>query len=413
MPDLVERFRREARAASKIGHPNIVDVTDSGTTADGAFYFVMEYLEGVELGELIERESGSMSGARCMIGAQICRALPAAHEVNVIHRDLKPENVLILRATASGLRQGARLRHRQDAATTGREPGRPAADAARDGDGDARVHGARAGGGPPADARCDVYAVGAILYEMLSGNPPYEGANFMEILHKKANGAPAPLSTVRNDVPPALENVIIKAMAKEPEARQQSMEALEKELQNVATLLFSNFAIAPLSEPDPTPPPSMLGALLRDAASPRSLAERVRGWSGKKVVIAGAAFGLLVAFVVVGATSAARRSGGNAVAVAPTQPPPVAAAPVAPAPPVVPPPALPTVTASPPPVVETKPAEEEEEITEEATEATEAPVKTAGDGESATRTKAATKVVSSSGAEAKKLLIDARAVAAR
>ena len=263
--------------------------------------------------------------------------------------------------------------------------------------------------GKPADARSDVYAVGAILYEMLSGKPPYEGDNFMEILHKKANGAPAALSTVRNDVPPALENVIMKAMAKEPEARQQSMEALEKELQNVATLLFSNFAIAPLSEPDPTPPPSMLGALLRDAASPRSLAERVRGWNGKKVVMAGAAFGLMVAFVVVGATSAARRSGGNPVVAAPAQPAPVAAAPVAPAPPVVPPPALPTATASPPAVAEAKPADEQEETTEatEAAEATEAPVKAAGDGESGTKTKAATKVASSSGAETKKLLVDA------
>ncbi len=95
-PDLVERLRREARAASKISHPNVVDVTDSGTTPDGAFFFVMEYLEGIELGELIYRQ-GKLDVARTLhVGAQICRALQAAHEVNVIHRDLKPENVLIL-----------------------------------------------------------------------------------------------------------------------------------------------------------------------------------------------------------------------------------------------------------------------------------------------------------------------------
>ena len=96
-PDLVERFRREARAASKIGHPNIVDVTDSGTTTDGAFYFVMEFLEGVELGERDRPREARWTCARALhIGAQICRALAAAHDAGIIHRDLKPENVFLI-----------------------------------------------------------------------------------------------------------------------------------------------------------------------------------------------------------------------------------------------------------------------------------------------------------------------------
>ena len=95
-PDLVERLKREARAASKISHPNVVDVTDSGTTPDGSFFFVMEYIEGIELGELIFREKRLEVPRALVITAQVCRALHAAHQVNVIHRDLKPENVLIL-----------------------------------------------------------------------------------------------------------------------------------------------------------------------------------------------------------------------------------------------------------------------------------------------------------------------------
>jgi serine/threonine protein kinase len=423
-PDLVERLRREARSASKIAHPNVVDVTDSGTTADGAFFFVMEYLEGIELGELIYREKRLDIRRTLMIGTQICRALQAAHEVSVIHRDLKPENVLILRRDGQrdfvkvldfgiaksgsdndfGESRGGR-RLTQPGMTMG-TPEYMAPEQAS---------------GKPADPRSDIYAVGGLLYEMLSGNPPYEGANFMEILHKKANSAPAPLSSVRNDVPPALENVIMKAMATEPEARQQSMEQLEKELQNVATILFSNFAIAPLTEPDPTPPPGMLG-VLRDAASPRSLAERVRGWNRKKVVTAGAAFGLLVAFVVVGATSAARRGGRDAqapvVAAAP------APAPTAPAPAVAPLPAPATATTPPAvPGTETKAAEattaeakaveatadDEEEAAGDATEAGETPSKTGGSGETeaATKTKVTVKGAASSGAEAKKQLQDA------
>src|SRR5438045_1885918 len=95
-PDVVERFRREARAASKIYHPNIVNVTDSGTTGDGAFFFVMEYIEGVELGYVIHGE-GPMAPRRVLhVAEQVCLALQAAHDAGVIHRDLKPENILLV-----------------------------------------------------------------------------------------------------------------------------------------------------------------------------------------------------------------------------------------------------------------------------------------------------------------------------
>ena len=205
-PDLVERLRREARAASKISHPNVVDVTDSGTTPDGAFFFVMEYLEGIELGELIYRQ-GKLDVARTLhVGAQICRALQAAHEVNVIHRDLKPENVLILNRDGQpdfvkvldfGIaKSGSDGDFENEKDTNGdvrrrlTHPGMTM--------GTPEYMAPEQAAGKPADPRSDIYAVGGLLYEMLSGKAPYEGSNFMEILHKKANTMPAALSTFRD-----------------------------------------------------------------------------------------------------------------------------------------------------------------------------------------------------------------------
>ena len=333
-PDLVERLRREARAASKISHPNVVDVTDSGTTPDGAFFFVMEYLEGIELGELIYREKRLDIRRTLIIGTQICRALQAAHEANVIHRDLKPENVLILKRDGQpnfvkvldfGIAKSGNesdLKESQGGQRRLTHPGMTM--------GTPEYMAPEQASGKPADPRSDIYAVGGLLYEMLSGNPPYEGANFMEILHKKANTMPAPLSTVRPDVPAQLEALIMRAMAKDPAQRPQSMEALEKELQNVAMVMFSNFSSVPLGEPpDPSPPAGVLSALPGVAAAGGVLA-RVRGLDRrtKAVVAAGAAVGLALAFIWVGRASHPDSRGKGAIAAAPvvTAPPPVTGA---------------------------------------------------------------------------------------
>ena len=216
--------------------------------------------------------------------------------------------------------------------------------------------------GKPADPRSDVYAVGGLLYEMLTGNPPYEGSNFMEILHKKANTMPAPLSTVRQDVPAQLEAVIMRAMAKDPAQRPPSMEALEKELNNVAMLLFSNFSSMPLVEPDPSPPAGVLGALPGVGVAVASgFFGRMRQLDRrtKAVVVAGAALGFALAFVWVG-----RASHGVGKSNAAFAPAPVA---VAPPPPAVTPPAPVAVNPTPTPTP-AKPATEEADTTEEDTE---------------------------------------------
>ena len=229
MPDLVERFRREARAASKIGHPNIVDVTDSGTTSDGSVYFVMEYLEGVELGSVIERE-GAIDIARALkISSQICRALAAAHAQGIVHRDLKPENVFLI--TRDGAADVVKVLDFGIAKTT-------EAEAARErrltspgmAMGTPEYMAPEQAAGRPADARCDVYALGAIMYEMVTGTPPYSGDNFMEILTKKATQDPPPPTTVRPEIPPQVADLVQAAMARNPDLRPQTMETLEYEL---------------------------------------------------------------------------------------------------------------------------------------------------------------------------------------
>jgi serine/threonine protein kinase len=332
-PDLVERLRREARAASKISHPNVVDVTDSGTTADGAFFFVMEYLEGIELGELIYREKRLDIRRTLIIGTQICRALQSAHEASVIHRDLKPENVLILKRDGQpnfvkvldfGIAKSgseADLKESQGGQRRLTHPGMTM--------GTPEYMAPEQAAGKPADPRSDVYAVGGLLYEMLTGNAPFEGSNFMEILHKKANSMPPPIATVRQDVPPQLEAVIMRAMAKDPDQRPPSMEALEKELQNVAMLMFSNFSSTPLIEPDPSPPAGMLGALPGVAVAKGGFAV-IRSWDRKTrtVVAAGIALGLALAFIWVGRASRGDAKVRIAVsAPAATAPPPAVTAP--------------------------------------------------------------------------------------
>lgn len=268
-PDLVERLRREARAASRIGHPNVVDVTDSGTTPDGAFFFVMEYLEGRELGEIVFREQVLDVRRAVMIAAQVCRALEAAHRAGVIHRDLKPENVLIL----------SRPDQRDFVKVLDFGIARNVTDGEGDGDGDGADDGGGGGdagqrrsvprkltrpgmamgtpeymapeqaAGRPADARSDIYALGAILYEMLGGKPAYEGSNFIEILHKKATEAPPALRTSRPEIPIELEALVLRTLSKDPAVRPQSMAELELALLDVAARLDTGPVDARATDP--------------------------------------------------------------------------------------------------------------------------------------------------------------------
>jgi len=227
--DLVARFRREARAASKVGHPNIVDVTDSGTTPDGDVYFVMERLDGLDLGEVLRHERRIAPDRVVAIGTQVCRALSAAHAAGIIHRDLKPENIFLV--SREGVPDFVKVLDfgiaKQDMGnqnlprrltTPGIAMGTP------------EYMAPEQAAGKAIDGRVDIYSVGAILYEMLTADPPHHGANVMEILAKKATESPTPPRAINPDVPEALEEVVMRCLERDPDRRPQTMGALEYEL---------------------------------------------------------------------------------------------------------------------------------------------------------------------------------------
>ncbi len=227
--EVVARFRSEARAATRIGHPHIIDVFDSGTTVDGAVYFVMEFLDGRDLAETIGSD-GPLTVERALrIMREICQALAAAHKAGIIHRDMKPENVFLV--TRDGRPDFVKVLDFGIAKTL---------DAASDRHGRLTNPGMAMGtpeymapeqaAGATADARVDVYAVGAILYEMLGGRPPHEGANILEVLTRKATVAPKLLSQLRPDVPIELERLVMRMLSTDPAQRPQTMDALAEEL---------------------------------------------------------------------------------------------------------------------------------------------------------------------------------------
>ncbi len=350
-PEVVERFRREARAASKAGHPNIVDVTDSGTTSDGSFFFVMEYVEGVELGLVIFKEGPLSAGRALHIAAQMCDALQAAHDAGIIHRDLKPENVLLISKEGApdfvkvldfGIAKSAEMEETNKA---GRRLTRPGVAM-----GTPEYMAPEQAAGKPADPRSDIYAVGSILYEMLTGNPPYDGDNVMEVLHKKANESPPPLRSLRPDLSPEVEQLVERAMARSPAMRPQSMVELAGLMRSLRERLAVDAQSAPVLSSDSSrrDSPILAGSM---AIGP---AVSMLGLSRRAVAVSAGLLLLLTGVVVVRATVRSR-------AAVPVEPPLARPVVVAPAPaPIRPaqptePPALPVP--EPPPVVAYGPQE--------------------------------------------------------
>ena len=226
--ELARRFQREALAPSQIGHPNVVDVTDCGTTEDGDYFFVMEFVDGVDLEALIKRDGAMAVERTLLVGVQMCRALEAAHRAGIIHRDLKPSNVMLVRPSDE---QGDLVKVLDfGVAKFLRDEGGPNLTVPDAAVGTPRFMAPeQIGGGGVVDFRADIYAVGGLLYFMLSGgHSPIEGSNVQNVWQRKLTEDPSPLHHYRSDLPDDLEALIMQCLARDANRRPASADDLKK-----------------------------------------------------------------------------------------------------------------------------------------------------------------------------------------
>jgi serine/threonine-protein kinase len=247
-PELTARFLQEAKSASRIGHENVIDISDFGQSPEGLVFFAMEYLEGSDLSKAI-RDGGPMPWTRAQpVLMQICRALRVAHEKGIVHRDMKPENVFLIRKEDRedfvkildfGIAkvQSVGGEDTPKLTQTGMIFGTPEYMAPEQAEG--RV----------CDSRADIYSVGCIMYHLVTGDPPFKAENFMAMLTKHLLEEPVKPSLRRADlrIAPEVDAIVLKALVKNRDNRFQSMDEL------IAAIEAVPFA-APARTATPAPP---------------------------------------------------------------------------------------------------------------------------------------------------------------
>ncbi|HEY2903059.1 MAG TPA: serine/threonine-protein kinase [Polyangia bacterium] len=231
--EVISRFVNEAKSVNQIGHSHIVDITDFGTTPERDFYFIMEYLQGETLAALIRRDGALPVDRALNIAAQIADALQASHEHGVIHRDLKPDNIYLI--ARDGVDDFVKVLDFGIAKLITQTP--------REGDG------TRAGsfmgtpfymspeqceGKTDIDHRADIYALGVILFEMLTGMVPFTGDGYGEILVKHMLVQAPPARSIVPDLAPEIDAIVFRALSKNPGQRFQSMDEFRAALLNPA-----------------------------------------------------------------------------------------------------------------------------------------------------------------------------------
>jgi serine/threonine-protein kinase len=224
-PGLVSRFFQEARAVNEIRHPNIVDISDFGKTEDGIVYLVMELLEGRSLRDRLNAEGALPIDDVVTISRQVCDALAAAHRVGIVHRDLKPDNIFLLADPAQPGALRSKLFDFGVAKLLGEQEKQV---------GHKTIAGAVVGTPfymSPEQALCqdvgaaaDIYAMGVVMFEMVTGRVPFEAEQLVLLLNAILKEPAPPASQFRPDVPAFLDRLILRCLEKDPGARPQTME---------------------------------------------------------------------------------------------------------------------------------------------------------------------------------------------
>jgi serine/threonine-protein kinase len=298
-PEYLERFRREARAVAKLSHPNIVTVIDRGDD-DGRQYIVFEYVEGENLKELVIR-SGRLPVQRALeLALAVADGLAFAHNHGLVHRDVKPQNVLLntegeVKVTDFGI---ARSLHVDQGVTqTGTVLGT------------GEYLAPEQASGKPVSPATDVYSLGVVLWELLAGDVPFVGENFVAIALRHVNEPPPSLRERRPDVSPRLEAAVERALAKDPALRFPSMTAFAKELraclaevEGAPVPVEDDMTMTLVTPPQHAPPPPARSRSKRRGRSRRRVALSVL----LVLVVAGAAF---AAVLLLG--GAGRHHGGS------------------------------------------------------------------------------------------------------
>jgi beta-lactam-binding protein with PASTA domain/predicted Ser/Thr protein kinase len=265
----VERFRREAKNAAGLSHPNIVSIYDRGE-AEGTYYIAMEYLDGRSLKELVVARGPLPIGDAIDATRQVLAALRFAHRKGVVHRDIKPHNVMAdadgrLKVTDFGIARAGVSQMTEAGSIIGT----------------AQYLSPEQARGAAVDQRSDLYSVGIVLYEMLTGKTPFTGETPVEIAMKHLSDPPRPPSLARPDISPDLDMVVLRALAKSPDDRFQTAEEMDTELERVsrglgvtaatadaATMVLSGADAAPTSVIPPRRPPAATRPSYRYADPP-------------------------------------------------------------------------------------------------------------------------------------------------
>src|SRR5437660_1369193 len=220
--EFVERFRREAQRAAGLNHPSIVSIFDRGY-AEGTYYIAMEYLDGRTLKELLVKNGPTPVPIAIDYARQILGALAFAHRGAIVHRDIKPHNIVVggdgrLKVTDFGIARSGASQMTEAGSIVGT----------------AQYLSPEQARGAPVDPRSDIYSLGIVLYEMLTGKVPFSGDTPVEIAMKHLSQVPEPPSKLRPNIPHDLDAVVMRALAKDPEQRYSTAEEMDADLARVA-----------------------------------------------------------------------------------------------------------------------------------------------------------------------------------